>query len=56
MYRDAERKGEREEVEEDKGDGELDQLEMTVSQLTEDAKATKFLKFSKAEKNLGLFA
>ena len=37
-------------------DEELDSLEMTVPQLTGDAKAIKRLKSSEAVKNLGLFA
>ena len=38
------------------GDNELDNLKMTVPQLTGDAKAIKLLKYSEAVKNLGLFA
>ena len=54
-YRKKKRRGE-EEAEDDKGDEELDQLEMMVPQLTGDAKVIKLLKFSEAVKNLGLFA
>ena len=67
-YRDVEKKVEKKKAKpakEDKdeldcldmeGDDELDNLEMTVPQLTGDAKAIKLLKSSKAMENLGLFA
>ena len=45
-----------EEAEEDKGNKELDQLEMMVPQLTGDTKAIKLLRSRDAIKNLGLFA
>ena len=54
MQRKKNRK-EKEETKKDECDKELDSLEMTVPQLTGDAKAIKLLKSSEDLKNLGLF-
>ena len=58
VYRDAPKKktkGDKKAEEEEEDDG-LDDLEMTVPQLSGDAKTIQLLKFSEAVKNLGLFA
>ena len=56
-YRDEEKKkGKGKDTEEEEeGNKELDSLEMTVPQLTGDAKAIQLLKLSNAVENLGLF-